>query len=77
MELTKDDYLVASLPEHGSAVAFAATSDFNLHSEDATRAFAPGQRISATVAAPPSEQTGAHCSVVCFVLCMPVCFSST
>ncbi len=60
VELSKDDYLVASLPEHGSALGFAALSDFNLRPDDARRAFAPGQRLSATVAALPSEETGAR-----------------
>ena len=58
VELTKDDYVVLSLPEHGNALGFAAASDFNLRAGDAARSFTPGQRVAATVAAAASPETG-------------------
>ncbi len=64
VELAKDDYAVLSLPEHGNALGFAPASDFNLRPGDAARSFAPGQRVTATVAAAASPETGAQLSLM-------------
>ena len=74
VELTKDDYAVLSLPDHGNALGFAATSDFNLRPGDAARTFTPGQRITATVAAAASQETGgerACCHETLFRIIVP------
>lgn len=48
------EYLILSLPAHGSLIAFAAATDFNLaRPADVLRQFAVGQRLSATVAGLP------------------------
>ena len=72
VELAKDDYAVLSLPEHGNALGFAPASDFNLRPGDAARTFAPGQRVTATVAAAASPETGAGSPRVIDVTCAPV-----
>lgn len=50
MEAVKPHYLVLSLPEHHHALAFAATQDFNLQSEEAAvRRFSVGERVTCSV----------------------------
>lgn len=62
VELVKEapgHYAVLSLPGHGHALAFAATSDFNAVSpESLRRALTVGQRVTATVQVLPSTATG-------------------
>lgn len=60
VELAKDDYAVLSLPQHGAGLGFAATADFNASAADARTRFAPGQSLTAVVAAPPGPDTGAQ-----------------
>lgn len=63
VELVKDSasYLVISLPEHGAALGFAASKDFNGFGIDAGARFEIGQTVTATVAALPEPATGVHC----------------
>eukprot|EP01018_Ginkgo_biloba_P021204 Gb_10495 [translate_table: standard] len=56
VELVKDDYLVLSLPEHGNAIAFASTHDYNMRM-DSHKHYTTGQKVSATVEALPSAVT--------------------
>lgn len=69
VELVKDSasYLVISLPEHGSALGFAASKDFNGFGIDAGARFEMGQTVSATVASLPEPATG----VFLLAACMP------
>ena len=60
VELVKDSmsYLVISLPQHGNALGFAASKDYNGFGIDAGARFEVGQTVSATVAALPEAATG-------------------
>lgn len=66
VELVKDSasYLVISLPQHGAALGFAASKDFNGFGIDAGARFEIGQSVSATVAALPEPATGGICSQI-------------
>ena len=65
MELIKDSasYLVLSLPQHGSALGFAASKDYNGFGIDAGARFEVGQTVSATIAALPEAATGETLSI--------------
>ncbi|KAK9832620.1 hypothetical protein WJX81_004603 [Elliptochloris bilobata] len=58
VELAKDDYAVVSLPQHGAALGYAATADFNSAAPDARPRFSAGQALTAVVAALPGPATG-------------------
>ncbi|GBG61584.1 hypothetical protein CBR_g22381 [Chara braunii] len=58
VELVKNEYLVVSLPNHGGAIGFAATHDYNLRNVDAHEVFWPGQRFKAIVQSLADERSG-------------------
>ena len=60
VEIIKDSasYLVISLPQHRSALGFAASKDYNGFGIDAGARFEIGQSVIATVAALPEPATG-------------------
>ena len=63
VELTKEDYMVLSLPGHGEALGFAALRDFNLQQQDLRQQFPVGTTInSAIIAQLPEPSTGAQLS---------------
>eukprot|EP00741_Cyanophora_paradoxa_P002551 tig00000605_g2475.t1 len=51
VELTKDDYLVVSIPSKESAIAYAAFNDFNLTVPNPHDRFKQGRKVKARVAA--------------------------
>ncbi|KXZ56455.1 hypothetical protein GPECTOR_1g407 [Gonium pectorale] len=60
------EYLILSLPTHGSALAYAALTDYNTpRADQVPRTFELGQKLTATVAVMPPEAPAGR--ILCYV----------
>ncbi|XP_031485662.1 rRNA biogenesis protein RRP5 [Nymphaea colorata] len=57
VELIKDNYLVLSLPEHGHAIGYALSSDYNTQ-KFSRKKYVEGARVVATIGMLPSPPSG-------------------